>query len=129
MTAPDLYFRLRDNGAAVFRVDPENPRRRLELEQIGVLNIRTGDIKPRQGVTISAAEKNTIDAWVQNRRKVEAARTTDDLERLADQLGLASHWVHTRATDEQLARVSDRLLMGMHDLRTAIVRRKSGMVD
>ncbi len=36
---PDYYFRVRENGAAVFRVDTENRQRRIEMEQIAVINI------------------------------------------------------------------------------------------
>ena len=31
---PEYYFRIRENGAAVFRVDTENRQRRIEMEQI-----------------------------------------------------------------------------------------------
>ena len=31
---PDYYFRIRENGAAVFRVDAENRQRRIEMDQI-----------------------------------------------------------------------------------------------
>ena len=44
---PDLYFRIRENGAAVFRVDTENRHRRIEMEQIAVVNVKNGEIKPQ----------------------------------------------------------------------------------
>ena len=43
---PDYYFRVRDNGAAVFRLDSENRQRRIEMDQIAILNVRNGEIKP-----------------------------------------------------------------------------------
>ena len=43
---PDYYFRVRENGAAVFRVDTENRQRRIEMDQIAVVNIKNGEIKP-----------------------------------------------------------------------------------
>ena len=43
---PEYYFRIRDNGAAVFRVDSENRQRRIEMEQIASVNVRNGDMKP-----------------------------------------------------------------------------------
>ena len=33
MTLPELYFRVRENGAVVFRVDTENRQRRIDMEQ------------------------------------------------------------------------------------------------
>jgi hypothetical protein len=44
---PDYYFRVRENGALVFRVDTENRQRRIEMDQIAVVNIRNGEIKPQ----------------------------------------------------------------------------------
>lgn len=41
-----LFFRVRENGAAVYRVDAENRQRRLDMQQIAVVNIRNGDVKP-----------------------------------------------------------------------------------
>ena len=37
---PDLYFRIRENGAAVFRIDPEHRARRIDLEHIATVNLR-----------------------------------------------------------------------------------------
>ena len=50
---PDYYFRVRENGALVFRVDTENPQRRIEMDQIAVVNIRNGEIKPHGDRTLS----------------------------------------------------------------------------
>ena len=44
---PDHYFRVRENGAIVFRVDTENRQRRIEMDQIATVNIRNGEIKPQ----------------------------------------------------------------------------------
>ena len=30
---PEYYFRIRDNGAVVFRVDTENRQRRIDMEE------------------------------------------------------------------------------------------------
>ena len=45
ISLPDLYFRVRDNGAAVFRLNDGSRDRRLELEQIAVVNTNRGDFK------------------------------------------------------------------------------------
>ena len=48
MTAdlPDYYFRIRDNGAVVFKLDTENRQRRWDMEEIAVVNVKNGSIKP-----------------------------------------------------------------------------------
>ena len=43
---PDFYFRVRENGALVFRVDTENRQRRIEMDEIAAVNIRNSEIKP-----------------------------------------------------------------------------------
>jgi len=46
---PPYYFRVRENGAVVFRVDTENRQRRIDMDQIAVVNIRKGEGKPHGG--------------------------------------------------------------------------------
>lgn len=64
---PDYYFRVRENGAAVFRVDTENRNRRIEMDQIAVVNIRNGEIKPRGNRVLDAADMDAINGWVEER--------------------------------------------------------------
>ena len=121
----NLFFRVRENGAAVYRVDAENRQRRLDMQQIAVVNIRNGDVKPQGDQVPTAAERNSIDAWVVERRKIIEERRIDDLHRTTDHLNLTAQWVQTRATDEQINQFADELLLAMHDLRSVIVRRKA----
>lgn len=120
-----LFFRVRENGAAVYRVDAENRQRRLDMQQIAVVNVRNGDVKPQGDQIPTAAERNEIDAWVVERRRVVEERRIDDLLRTTDHLNLTAQWVQTKATDEQIDMFADDLLMAMHDLRSVIVRRKA----
>ena len=122
---PEFYFRVRENGAAVFRIDTENRHRRIEMEQIAVVNIRNGEVKPQSGRTLSADERGAIDAWITDRAKVLAERDVDDIRRAVDHLNLTAHWAQTRATPEQLEAITDTLLMAMHDLRAVLVRKKA----
>jgi hypothetical protein len=43
---PEFYFRIRENGAAVYRVSTENRQRRIEMAEIAVVNIKNGNIRP-----------------------------------------------------------------------------------
>jgi hypothetical protein len=126
MTGLDsLFFRIRDNGAAVYRVDAENRQRPLDMQQIATVNVRSGEVKPQGDEIPTAAERNEIDASVVARRKIVEERRIDDLLRTTDHLNLTAQWVQTKATDEQIDRFADDLLMAMHDLRSTIVRRKA----
>ncbi|AVO36534.1 hypothetical protein [Pukyongiella litopenaei] len=122
---PDYFFRVRDNGAFVYRVDTENRQRRIEMDQIAVINIRNGDIKPHGGRTLSDTDLAQIRQWMEERRALLARRDIDDIHRSVDHLNLTAQWAQSKATDDQLDEVTDRLLLAMHDLRTVLVRKKA----
>lgn len=122
---PDYYFRVRENGAVVFRVDTENRLRRIDMDQIAVVNIRNGEVKPHGGRDLTPEDERAIADWMAERIAVLAERDIDDIRRAIDYLNLTAHWVQTRATDAQLEQVTDPLLLAMHDLRNVLVRKKS----
>jgi hypothetical protein len=122
---PDYYFRVRDNGALVFRVDAENRQRRIEMDQIATINIRNGEVKPHGDRHLSDDDMAAITDWMTKRTALLAARDVDDILRSVDHLNLTTHWAQTRATDAQLDTVTDTLLLAMHDLRTVLVRKKA----
>ena len=122
---PDYYFRVRENGAAVFRVDTENRQRRIEMDQIAVINIRNGEIKPHGERTLSDTDLEQIKAWMAERADLLAYRDLDDIHRAIDHLNLTTQWAQSKATDAQLEDITDKLLLAMHDLRTVLVRKKA----
>ncbi|SLN49742.1 hypothetical protein AQS8620_02135 [Aquimixticola soesokkakensis] len=122
---PEFYFRVRENGAFVFRVDTENRQRRIEMDQIAVINIKNGEVKPHGGRSLSEEELRVIDDWVKERTDLLAKRDIDDLMRAVDYLNFTAHWAQSRATDAQLEDVTDAILLAMHDLRTVLVRKKA----
>jgi hypothetical protein len=122
---PEYYFRVRDNGAAVFRIDTSNRQRRIEMDQIAIANIRNGDIKPQGDRELSDEDITHIRAWMKERTALLARRDMDDIHRAIDHLNLTTHWVQSKASDEQLEEVTDALLLAMHDLRSTLVRKKS----
>lgn len=125
MTLPELYFRVRENGAVVFRVDTENRQRRIDMEQIAVANVRNGDIKPHGDRTLTDGEKLAIQDWISDRQALLAQRDVDDIHRAVDHLNLTTQWAQSKATDDQLESVTDALLLAMHDLRNVLVRKKA----
>ncbi|TAG18154.1 MAG: hypothetical protein EAZ40_11595, partial [Rhodobacterales bacterium] len=127
MTAdlPDYYFRVRENGAVVFRLSTENRQRRIEMDEIATVNVKNGNIKPHGDVALSPADLAAINDWLVNRQSLLAAREVDDILRAVDHLNLTTQWAQSRATDAELEAVTDRLLLTMHDLRTVLVRKKA----
>ncbi len=122
---PEHYFRVKENGAAVFRIDPENRQRRLEMEQIATVNVRSGEIRPQGDRQLSERDQAAIADWLRDRRALLAAREADEIIRSIDQLNLTTQWAQSRASDAQLEKITDRLLLAMHDLRGVLVRRKA----
>jgi len=122
---PDYYFRIRENGAVVFRIDTGNRHRRIEMDQIAMVNIRNGEIKPHGNRELSKTDLAEIDKWVTERKSQLAQRDIDDIHRAIDHLNTTAQWAQSKATKEQLEDVTDRLLMAMHDLRSVLVRKKA----
>ncbi|MDF0600370.1 hypothetical protein P1J78_06485 [Psychromarinibacter sp. C21-152] len=122
---PEYYFRTRENGAFVYRVDTENRQRRIEMEQIAVVNIRNGQIKPHGPRELSEADMAAIREWMAEREEVLERRRLDDIHRAVDHLNQTAHWAQSDATDAQLEEITDTLLMAMHDLRAVLVRKKA----
>lgn len=122
---PEVYFRIRENGAAVFRVDAENRERRLDLVQIAVVQLKKGEIRPHGDHSLTAAETAAIQAWIEERRRLLATRAVDDIHRTVDHLNLTAQWAQSTASDTDLEEVTDALLLAMHDLRAVLVRKKA----
>ena len=126
---PDYYFRVKDNGALVFRVDTENRQRRLELQPIASVNVQTGTIRPQGGRELTPEELRRIEDWRAARQERLAARDLDDIHRAIDHLNLTAHWAQSRADAAALEEVTDALLLAMHDLRSVLVRKKTERVS
>ncbi|MDC0736760.1 hypothetical protein N6L24_00575 [Cognatishimia sp. SS12] len=122
---PEYFFRTRDNGATVFRVDSENRHRRIEMDPIATVVLRSGDIRPQGDRTLSEADLAAIETWLADRRETLQWRQMDDILRTIDKLHEVSHWAQSQAEPEQLDMVTDTLLMAMHDLRSVLVRKKA----
>ena len=122
---PDYYFRVRENGAVVFKVDTENRTRRIEMDQIAVINIRNGEVKPHGQRELSPADMAQIESWMAQRAEVLAYRDIDDIHRAVDYLNITTQWVQSKASPEQLEDITDDLLLAMHDLRSVLVRKKA----
>lgn len=127
MTAdlPDYYFRVRENGAVVFRLGTENRQRRIDMDEIATVNVKSGNIKPHGEVELTEADRAAIDEWLAARQAQLTMREVDDILRTVDHLNLTTQWAQSRASDAQLEAVTDQLLLAMHDLRTMLVRRKA----
>jgi hypothetical protein len=122
---PNYYFRIRENGAAVFLVDTENRQRRIDLEEIAIVNVKNGSIKPHGDRALTPEDTKAITDWLAERTTLLAQRDIDDIFRAIDHMNLTTQWAQSRASDDALEEVTDKLLLAMHDLRMVLVRKKS----
>ena len=122
---PAHYFRIRENGAVVFRVDTENRMKRIELVELATVNIRNGNIKPHGETALTPDDMAAIQQWMTDRAALQSTRDVDDILRTVDHLNLTAQWVQSKATDDQLDHVTQILLLAMHDLRLVLVRKKA----
>lgn len=122
---PEYYFRIRENGAAVFLVDTNNRQRRIDLEEIATVNVKNGQVKPHGERVLTPRDIKAITNWLQDRVDLMAMRDVDDILRSIDHLNLTAQWAQSKATDQQLDAVMEPLLLAMHDLRTVLVRKKA----
>ena len=122
---PPYYFRIRENGAAVFRVEDAARSRRIEFEQIAVVNLRSGEVKPQGARELTTEESAAIAEWLTARRDVVQRRARDEVEACIERLNLTAHWAQAKAAPSELEEVTDRLILAMHDLRTVLLRKKA----
>ena len=95
------------------------------MNQIAVVNMKNGEVKPHGDHRLSAEEMEVIRDWMAERAQLLARRDIDDIFRTIDHLNLTTHWAQSRASDEDLEAVTDSLLLAMHDLRSMLARKKA----
>ena len=77
---PTLYFRRKDNGAAVYRI-ATGEHARLDLQQIAVLK-QNGEVKPSGKQTPTEAELSEIAEWHDARKSEQKTRDAARVDRL-----------------------------------------------
>lgn len=122
---PPFYFRIRDNGAAVFKLDSDPHHRRMEMEEIATLNIRNGSVKPHGERPLRPEEQAAITAWMTTRQAQLQAREIDQAQLLIEEINLLTHWLQSKAEPAQIEALCDPLLLAMHDLRSTLIRKRS----
>lgn len=122
---PPYYFRVKENGALVFRIETGNRAQRLDLAPIATVNVRNGEIRPQGGGELNADDRAAIEAWAGERTTELSRREVSGMTELAERLNLAAQWAQAHATPEELEAVTDRLLLAMHDLRAVLAKKRA----
>ncbi|WP_370231770.1 hypothetical protein [Cognatishimia sp.] len=120
---PELYFRLRDSGASVFRMDSDARNGRIDMTQIATVNLKSGDFKATGDKVLSEADQDAIQTWIADRMESQPWRRLDKVMQTIEDINQTAHWVQTEASDKDLEGVTDALFLAMHDLRQVLVRK------
>lgn len=64
-----------------------------------------------------------INGWLTRRTALLTPRDVGDILRAVGYLNSTTQWVQTKASDEKLGRITDYLLLAMHDPYSVLVRR------
>lgn len=123
LNLPDLYFRRKGNGAAVYRI-ATGEHARLDMQQIAVLK-QNGEVKPTGKQEPTEAELTEITAWHDARKAEQQTRDAARIDQLVGDMNSVAQWVQANADDEQITQSAQPILMAMHDLRSTLVRRLS----
>ena len=121
---PTLYFRRKDNGAAVYRI-ASGDHGRMDMQQIAVLK-QNGDVKPQGKQAPTDAELAEMAEWNQARMSGQTARDAARIDQLITDMNAAAQWFQANANDAQISQNAEPILMAMHDLRSTLVRRMAG---
>jgi len=87
--------------------------------------MRSETIKSQGDTPLTDEETKLIKDWMHKRKTVLEEREIDDILRTIDHLNLTAQWAQLKASDVDLERDTDQLLLSMHDLRTILSRKKT----
>lgn len=122
---PEYYFRLREGGATVFHILTDDHNGRTDMQQIALVNTGTGKIRPYRGRALTDADRAAIDTWLTERRESLSWKKLEQAMRTVEDINQTAHWAQAEASDEDLATVSDALLLAVHDLRQVLVKKSA----
>jgi len=87
-----LYYRIRKQGALVFRMEISNRQRRVELNQIAVINGK-GEVRPHNRRAPTEDEMTEIANWWTDRCLREAQGSLTEAEDFKATLNGFTQWV------------------------------------
>ena len=121
----EVFFRTHENGTVLFKTYGENRQNTLKITQIAVIDMRSETIKSQGDTPLTDEETKLIKDCMHERKTVLEEREIDDILRTIDHLNLTAQWAQLKASDVDLERDTDQLLLSMHDLRTILSRKKT----
>ena len=123
-----LYFRHRENGVTVFRMEVANRQRRIELNQIASV-LGDGRIIPHKRRQPTDKELAEIETWLAAHKARQDDGSATQTDTFITQLNQFTDWVARRADPAEIDGQSDALLTALLDLRQVVVRKLAQSAD
>lgn len=95
------------------------------MDRVGLVHLKTREVKTVAGVTLSDEEHAEIQNWVDLRTGQDRADRDDDLRKLNDHMNMTTQWFLDHATDDDIFRYTDDLLLSVIDLRKTLIPRRA----
>lgn len=118
-----FYFRAREGNANIYRISADNRKSRDLYDHIGTVVIQNGKIKLQDDATITKEEEGIILEWVSKHKNRLNKLQKAKMEELILDVNQAAHYIQTNASDADIHRVFEDLVLAIHDLRQTAVRR------
>lgn len=122
----NIYCRLHKKGALVFRVETTSRRQEVEFVRIAEIS-PDGEVAPHKHHPATVEEMAEAAAWWRDWSARREESRLEKTEQVIARLNGYAGWLTRKATDDEVARLSEPLLMAMLDLREEVLRRVSKM--
>lgn len=121
LNLPKVFFRIKDNGANIFRVKTTGKTGRIELIRLGTAAIKSQKILAQDGVTITEDEYAQIREWLSQQT---SSRLPEDLRRLSRDVNLAAQQISAKTElDPELESAINNLLLSLFDLQREVTEK------
>ena len=87
-----LFIRYRGNAGVIYRCSFDQRNQRQAMDRIGLVHLKTQEVKTVPGAQITPEEHVEITAWVEQRIGQDRADRDVDLRKLNDHMNLTTQW-------------------------------------
>lgn len=121
LNLPNIFFRVKDNGASVYRVGTAKSSGRIEFSKLATVVLKSQKINTQNEVTLTPDELREINEWMRQQR---SDRLAEDLRRISRDVNLATHQIASSSEiDDELEAAINTVLLSLFDLQREITEK------
>ncbi len=121
---PELYFRIKDNGASVYRVSKSSKSGRIEFSQIATAVLRNDKIKPHSDHELTDNEIEQITNWMASQKDNHLSDLAQVFRRISRDVNLATNLLSSdNGAHKELNESINLLLLSLLDMQRATSQR------